>query len=86
MSNATTTDGDHTGDAAVRLLAKLRQFVADELDDDERALLAVLLAPGVARAYPADDVVGFGVDWDANALPLALAEALREGGLRVEGL
>lgn len=86
MSDPSSPEGGPTDDAAVRLLAKLRQFVTDELDDDERALLAVLLAPGVARAYPADDVVGFAVDWDANALPHALAEALRDGGLRVEGL
>ena len=37
-------------------------------------------------AYPDDEVVGFAVDWHANALPEALATTLREGGLRVEGL
>ena len=60
--------------------------MAEQLDEDERALLAVLLAPGVAMAYPDDEVVGFSVDWRANALPEALAVTLREGGLRVEGL
>jgi hypothetical protein len=37
-------------------------------------------------AYPDDEVVGFSVDWSADAVPEALADALREGGLRVEGL
>ena len=80
--------GQGTGgsEAATRLLEKLRGFVADQLDDEERALLAVLLAPGVAMAYPSDEVVGFGADWRPDALPEALAEALRRGGLRVEGL
>ena len=72
--------------AATRLLEKLRTFVAEDLDAEERALLAVLLAPGVAMAYPDDEVSGFTVDWRANALPEALATVLRDGGLRVEGL
>jgi len=80
------TDDEVTAEAAQRLLAKLRSFVADELDDEERSLLAVLLAPGVSLAYPEDEVVGFAVDWRSNALPDALAVTLREGGLRVEGL
>jgi hypothetical protein len=75
-----------TAEAATRLLEKLRTFVSSELDPDEQALLAVLLAPGVAMAYPDDEVVGFSVDWRANALPEKLATVLREGGLRVEGL
>ena len=76
-------------EAAARLLDKLRVFVTDQLDDDERALMALLLAPGVALAYPdaegEDEVVGFGVDWRATSLPDALATTLRDGGLRVEG-
>ncbi len=94
MTDDTTGEGPATGDnnvagdaeAAARLLDKLRTFVAEQLDEDERALLAVLLAPGVAMAYPDDEVVGFSVDWSANALPEALAVKFREGGLRVEGL
>ena len=42
---------------ASRLLEKLRAFVGS-LDDDERAVMAALLAPGVASAYrpePATD-------------------------------
>jgi hypothetical protein len=84
-------DPDDPDDAepAARLLEKLRAFVTDQLDDDERALLALLLAPGVALAFPEadgeDEVVGFGVDWRATSLPDALATTLREGGLRVEG-
>ena len=86
---ATVSPDDETledPEAAARLLTKLRAFVADSLDEQESALLAVLLAPGVAMAYPDDEVVGFAVDWHANALPDALATTLREGGLRVEGL
>ena len=79
--------------AARRLLAKIRTFVADQLDDDEAALFAALVAPGVARAYQDDgggEVQGFGlgsdVDWRPGALPDSLAEAVRDGGIRVEGL
>jgi hypothetical protein len=85
----TVSNDDQTLDdpaAAARLLTKLRAFVADDLDEQESALLAVLLAPGVAMAYPDDEVEGFAVDWRANALPESLATTLREGGLRVEGL
>ena len=74
--------------AARRLLAKVRAFVTDQLDDEEAALFAALVAPGVARAYQDDDVEGFGsdVDWRPGALPDSLAEAVRDGGIRVEGL
>lgn len=74
--------------AARRLLAKIRAFVTDQLDDEEAALFAALVAPGVARAYQDDDVEGFGsdVDWRPGALPDSLAEAVRDGGIRVEGL
>ena len=75
--------------AARRLLAKIRTFVADQLTDDEAALFAALVAPGVARAYQDDgEVQGFGsdVDWRPGALPDSLAEAVRDGGIRVEGL
>ncbi|MCB0993710.1 MAG: hypothetical protein KDB21_01370, partial [Acidimicrobiales bacterium] len=59
------------GTAAAQLLDKLRAFVAG-LDDDERALFATLLAPGVAQAYAPDDedeVVGFGSAWLPQRLP-----------------
>ena len=76
--------------AAQRLLAKIRTFVANQLSDDEAALFAALVAPGVARAYQDDDgeVQGFGsdVDWRPGALPDSLAEAVRDSGIRVEGL
>jgi len=83
---ASPTAGQPDAEAAARLLDKLRAFVTDQLDDDERAMFAVLLAPGVAMAYPDDEVVGFSADWRTAALPEALAETLRSGGLRVEGL
>jgi hypothetical protein len=73
--------------AADRLLAKLRQFIADQLDAEERQLLATLLAPGVAAAHADHDVVAFGmVNWTAPSLPRALADSLQAGGVRVEGL
>jgi hypothetical protein len=74
--------------AAERLLAKIRTFVAEQLDDDEAALFAALVAPAVAQAYQVDDASGPGsdVDWRPNALPESLAAAVRDGGVRVEGL
>lgn len=74
--------------AADRLLAKIRAFVAEQLDDDEAELFAALVAPGVARAYRDEEVSGFtsDVDWRPGALPESLAEAVRDGGVRVEGL
>lgn len=74
-------------DAATRLIAKLRAFVMDDLDEGERALLAMLLAPGVERAYDSDEVSGFGLEQSSGApLPQALAEALRSANVRVIGL
>ena len=74
--------------AAERLLAKIRTFVAEQLDDDEAALFAALVAPAVAQAYRVDDASGVGsdVDWRPHALPESLAAAVRRGGVRVEGL
>jgi hypothetical protein len=73
--------------AAARLLAKIRDFVGHELDDEERALFATLIAPGVALAYAENDVSGYGViDWSATSLPEALGRALRDSGIRVTGL
>lgn len=73
-------------DAASRLVGKIRVFVRDELDDEERALFAALLAPGVAMAYEETEVAGFSmVDWSDADLPEALSRALRDAGLRVTG-
>lgn len=74
-------------DAATRLLHRLAAF-ARELDDDERALLAALLAPGVARAWDDEvDVMGFGsTDWLPERLPDELQRAVRDQDLRIEGL
>jgi hypothetical protein len=80
-------------EAAQRLLDKLASFVANDLNDEERDLFAKLLAPGVALAYqtpPLLDVTVPGgaidVEWRPSALPEALAQALRERGVRVVGL
>ena len=74
-------------DAADRLIAKLRQFAEQDLDPDERAVLARLLAPGVSLAFDESEVEGFQmVDWPEDDLSSALAAALGRSRLRVEGL
>lgn len=88
-------DGPDAKAAADRLLERLRGFIAS-LPEDERALLAALLAPGVAEAHDphhtdeANEVVGFGLDdevaWHPAGLPTALAEAIRDHDVRVVGL
>ena len=72
-------------EVVVRLLAKLRRFAADDLDADERAVLAALLAPAVAMAYGETEVAGFGVT-ELAPLPELVTEALRSAGIRVVGL
>jgi hypothetical protein len=67
-------------DVADRLLAKLRKFV-QELDRDERAVLAALLAPGIAASFPTGhqppEVEAFGfVEWDERALHDAMARSV----------
>ena len=74
-------------DAATRLVAKIKDFVANNLDEDERELFAALLAPGVAQAFDETEVAGFAaIDWSAKPFPEALTEALRDAGIRVTGL
>jgi hypothetical protein len=75
---------------ATRLLEKLRAFVG-ALDDDERAVMAALLAPGVASAYtepePEPEVVGFGMGtavWQPERLPDSLTGRIRDQHLRIE--
>jgi hypothetical protein len=83
-------------EVARSLLVKVRAFVRTQLTDEESQMFASLLAPGVSTAYAegGDEVTGFAasgrgpsgeaeVDWRPDALPAALAEALREGGIRV---
>lgn len=68
-------------DDAARLLSKLRTFV-DGCTPEERALLAVLLAPGInALADTAgDDVLGFSMGVDTpDSLAAALTAALERG-------
>ncbi len=81
---APATDATLDEAAAERLLAKLRRFVNDDLDDVERALFAALVAPGVAEAYDvAPDVTGFDDRWRPPGLPAHLVRVIRERGLRV---
>jgi hypothetical protein len=78
-------------DVAARALDKLRAFIAT-LDDDERAVMAALLAPGVASAYDEEpEVVGFsaevaapGVGWRPERLSDALSAQVRDRHLRIE--
>jgi hypothetical protein len=74
-------------DTADRLMEKVRAFSAD-LADDERAMFAALLAPGIARALdPGPEVEGFGItSWLPTSLPEGLERAVRERDIRVEGL
>ena len=73
--------------AADSLITRVREF-SSTLTSAERSLFALLLAPGIAQAYPSvgiDEVEGFGlVDWSPGALPNHLVQAVRTGGLRVE--
>lgn len=76
-----------SAEAAERLLAKIRAFVATELDEEERKLFAALIAPGIAQAYSTAEVAGFDEEaWSRPALPEALSAALRSAGVRVVGL
>lgn len=74
---------------AARALDKLRTFIGS-LPDDERAVLAALLAPGVASAYLdvpilQSDVAGFAMtDWRPERLPDSLAARIRSQHVRVE--
>lgn len=74
-------------EVARRLVDKVREFTRTQLDNEERALFAMLVAPGVAQAYREDDVQGFAMtEWSPQPLPEELIDALRSGGLRVTGL
>jgi hypothetical protein len=75
-----------TEEAARRLISKLRSFIAEQLSEEEAALFAALIAPGVALAYTEDEVSGFGAQWEIGTLPEAMCKALQEGGIRVAGL
>jgi hypothetical protein len=74
-------------DTAQSLMRKIRSF-SSELPDEERALFAALIAPGIARALePEPEVEGFGLTgWLPSRLPDALERAVRDENLRVEGL
>jgi len=93
-----TEASDEAARTAESLLAKLRTFVRDQLDDGERAAFAVLLAPVLVdlASGPADDVAGLAVTdvsrqewsdpadrWAPGPLPDQLARAVRAGRLRV---
>jgi len=74
-------------DPATTLIEKIRTFIAEDLDEEERPLFAALLAPAIARAFESVEVDGFEmVEWEPNPLPRALVDALRDAGVRVEGL
>jgi len=68
---------------AGRLLARLQAFVQD-LEPDQRALLAALLAPGVSQAYERPEVAGFGQSWSPAPLPASLIQALQRHPIEFE--
>jgi hypothetical protein len=76
-------------DASDRLIDKIRAFVRDDLDDQERVLFGALLAPGIAAAYndASTEVEGFALmDWAPTSIPGDLARTLRERGVRISGI
>jgi hypothetical protein len=76
-------------DASGRLIEKIRWFVRDHLDEQERVLFGALLAPGIAAAYrdASTEVEGFVLtDWAPGSIPEDLAKRLREKGIRVSGI
>ena len=69
------------------MLEKLERFVRDELEPEERAAFALLVAPGIASAYEESDVEGFVMtDWRQSALAESLRGTLRHESVRVIGL
>jgi hypothetical protein len=80
-------DGRQIDDTAARsLIGKVREF-ASSLEDDERALFAALLAPGIDAAWTdgADEVevAGFGLEWRPDRLPGHLVRAIQDAHLRI---
>jgi hypothetical protein len=76
-------------DASRRLIEKIRVFVRNDLDEQERALFGALLAPGIAAAYKdaSTEVEGFVLtDWGPASIPENLARTLREQGIRISGI
>jgi hypothetical protein len=65
-------------------LAKLRTFIRDGLDPEERVVVASLLAPAIAQAFDTDtDVEGFSaVEWRPT-LPETLVQEIRQSGMSV---
>jgi hypothetical protein len=75
-------------DPAARLMDKIRNFSVG-LDDDERALFAALIAPGVAKALAPeeDEVEGYGLtSWMPSSLPDQLTEQIKRSNINVTGL
>lgn len=82
-------DAVDPSDASGRLIEKIRVFVQDDLDEEERVLFGALLAPGIAAAYgdASTEVEGFAMmDWAPARIPEDLARTLREKGIRISGI
>jgi hypothetical protein len=74
-------------DAAERLLAKLRRFIAEDLDESEQTMFAMLLAPGISLIYDETEVVGFSmVSVQSGEFAELLEGALRRAGVQVSGI
>ena len=89
MRQVIVEDAVTEADASGRLIEKIRWFVRDHLDEQERALFGALLAPGIAAAYrdASTEVEGFVLtEWAPGSIPEELARSLREKGIRVSGI
>ena len=69
--------------SAEKLIGKVQKFI-ETLDEDERALFAVLIGPGV-EALQADEVAGFAqsTTWEPGSLRAQLAAAAETSGMQV---
>ena len=74
-----------TGSGAAHLLIdKLKSF-AETLEDDERQLLAALLAPSIDSAWGDPEFSGLSGEWAPTAHTDQQGSAVRARNLRVEG-
>ena len=72
-------------DVAERLLEKLRRFIRDDLDERERAVMAVLVAPAIARANGTPDLTDTSPGkWDPAPLPDHLLRAMSAAAIRID--
>jgi hypothetical protein len=89
MRQIRVDDAVPESEASLRLIEKVRWFVREHLDEEERVLFGALVAPGIAAAYrdAGTEVEGFVItEWAPGVIPEALARGLRDKGIRVTGI